>query len=110
MALSMSRRARTLDAGPMIDMTLDPEVSRSTMQSREKLERSSCKRRANQLMHDRTRSLNSSEPIPFLCECDSMGCFSAVWLTGDAYDWLRESADFAMAVHLDSALSPNAFS
>jgi hypothetical protein len=47
------------------------------------------KRRANDYMRDGLARYDTTEPIPFFCECDRERCFRPIWLAGGEYDERR---------------------
>jgi hypothetical protein len=56
------------------------------------VERSSAlMRRVNREMRDRSRTFESSESIPFFCECRSEGCYSVIWLSAAGFDALTSA-------------------
>jgi hypothetical protein len=48
--------------------------------------RSSLMRAVNLTMRELSGSFQRSEPIPFVCECDNLICFSVVWMSADVFD------------------------
>lgn len=52
------------------------------------------KRRLNTAI--REGMTGAAETIPFVCECDTPGCFSAVWLVAGDFDAGRDDPAWAL--------------
>ena len=47
------------------------------------------KRRVNDLIYESLQDLSDTQPVAFFCECTSLRCFDAVWLSVDDYEAAR---------------------
>lgn len=57
------------------------------------------KTRINNFIREGFGRLDTDEPIPFLCECDSSDCFSTVWASEHTFDHIRGRRDRWLSAH-----------
>ena len=62
---------------------------------------------ANELLLSVLRDESSDYEIAFICECERLGCYAAVWLTRAEYEArLKASQPIVLSGHLETAPSP----
>jgi hypothetical protein len=57
------------------------------------------KTRINNYIREGLGKLDTDEPIPFVCECNSSDCFSTVWASVRKFDRIRGRRDHGLSAH-----------